>query len=105
MKYSPDPKPNDTALPGDWKGGSVRLTFQGFQRLFVNESHELCIHYSFPGGRIHLERLHKTVNETGDESWERETEILYWQAGSEGVALDKSIGMMEKVENGQINFD
>jgi len=105
MRYFPEPEPDDSDLPGEWKGGKVHRTSQGYRRLFANEFRELCIHYSFPGGRIHLERLSKVEDETGKESWNRDAEILYWQAGSETVALDKSIGMMEKVENGHIEFD
>lgn len=104
MRYPPEPEPDDTDLPGDWRGGKVYRNSQGFRRIFVNESRELCIWYSSLGDRIPLERLHKTEDETGNESLDRE-EIHYYQAGNEAIALDKSIIMMEKVENGQIEYD
>lgn len=101
----PEPEPDDTELPGDWNGGKVHRTSQGYRRVFVNEVRGLCIHYSFPGGRIHLNRIRETMGEPGDESWNSGDEILFWQAGSEHVALDKSIGMMENVEDGVITLD
>ena len=104
MKYTPEPEPDDTDLPGDWKGGEIHQNSQEFRRIFVNESRELCIWYTSLGDQILLERLHKMEDKAEKEPWNRK-EILYYQAGCESGALDKSIIMMERVENGRIEYD
>jgi len=72
MKYTPEPEPDDTVLPGDWTGGNVYQNSKVFRRIFVNESRELCIWYSSLGDGIQLERLHKTEDESGKEAVDRE---------------------------------
>jgi len=105
MGYRPAPDPDDADLPGNWTGGSARQIPVGFCRIFINKSRELCIHYMFPGGGIFLERIYRKQNYNETDSQIRDGEILHWMAGSEFVALDKSLAMIQQVEEGMIEYE
>lgn len=99
----PVPVPPDFVLPGDWEGGDIVSVGDLYRRIFVNHSRMLVVDYLFwPVGPINL----RSLSEAGPLFLDIEDAPpkVSYLAGAEFIAFDKAIVMMEKVENGMLDY-